>query len=268
MVPLVTQTEKQKRRKNRRRKKNPRKTAAICRRGRSSQKPKRRRYRGADNPYKEFKIVTFYDQSHEHQYAAATAGNHQVLGRLMRREAAKLKLDKADEKLSVTDGADWIHKQLQIRLPMLDAMILDYYHLSEHVAKAANICFGPGSEKAEQWRKELLGAVYEEGPAAMLVKIDQTRRVVRATSKREELRNLERYVAKRAEMLDYPAFRECGFDIGSGPTEAFCKTLTARLKGSGMRWDKPNAEAMMALAAVDQSGLWLRYWNLQKTIAA
>jgi hypothetical protein len=50
-------------------------------------------------------------------------------------------------------------------------------------------------------------------------------------------------------MLDYPTFPEAGFDLG-GPAEAFCKTLTARLKGSVMRWDSPNAE----LAVIDSSG--------------
>ena len=75
-------------------------------------------------------------------------------------------------------------------------------------------------------------------------------------------------LAKRADMLDYPTFREAGFDLGSGPTETFGKTLTARLKGSGMRWDSPNAEGIMALAAMDQSGLWQAYWNLQNAVAA
>ena len=37
-----------------------------------------------------------------------------------------------------------------------------------------------------------------------------------------------------------------GWQIGSGPTEATCKVLTVRLKGSGMRWDADNAEALMA----------------------
>jgi hypothetical protein len=102
----------------------------------------------------------------------------------------------------------------------------------------------------------------------MLVLINQTRKTVRAKAKREKLRKLEQYVAERAEMLDYPAFREQGFDIGSGPTEAFCKTLTARLKGSGMRWDSPNAEGMMALAALDQTSQWNAYWTLQNALAA
>ena len=69
-------------------------------------------------------------------------------------------------------------------------------------------------------------------------------------------------------MLDYPAFRAKGWDIGSGVTEAFCKTLTARLKGCGMRWNTRNAEAMMALAALDQSNLWNSYWQQQKRGAA
>jgi hypothetical protein len=65
-------------------------------------------------------------------------------------------------------------------------------------------------------------------------------------------------------MVDYPVFIEQGLDIGSGPTEAFCKILTRRLKGGGMKWDWPNAEAMMALTAMDQSHLWEAYWEGQR----
>jgi hypothetical protein len=55
-------------------------------------------------------------------------------------------------------------------------------------------------------------------------------------------------------MIKYPEFLAKGWQIGSGPTEATCKTLTARLKGSGMRWDADNAEAVMALEALTQRG--------------
>ena len=41
------------------------------------------------------------------------------------------------------------------------------------------------------------------------------------------------YVSKRRDMIKYPEFIAKGWQIGSGPTEATCKTLTARLKGSG-----------------------------------
>jgi len=69
-------------------------------------------------------------------------------------------------------------------------------------------------------------------------------------------------------MLDYPAFRAQGYALGSGPTESFCKTLTSWLKGSGMRWDKPHAEGLMALAAIRSSRLWQQYWTLVKTDVA
>ena len=103
-----------------------------------------------------------------------------------------------------------------------------------------------------------------EGAVGLLLVVGQTRRSLRSAGKRKALSDLEQYVVKRAEMVDYPTFLAKGYDLGSGPTEAFCKTLTARLKGSGMRWDRPHAEAMMALAAIDQSNLWQHYWTLQR----
>jgi len=32
-----------------------------------------------------------------------------------------------------------------------------------------------------------------------------------------------------------------------------------------MRWDKGNAEGMMALASVYSSGLWETYWQIRRT---
>ena len=67
------------------------------------------------------------------------------------------------------------------------------------------------------------------------------------------------YVSERRDMIRYPDFLGKGWQIGSGPTEATCKTLTARLKGSGMRWDADNAEAVMGLEALSQSDQWSFY---------
>ena len=46
----------------------------------------------------------------------------------------------------------------------------------------------------------------------------------------------------------------------AGPTESLCLTLTARLKGGGKCWNTPNAEALMALAALKHSRLWENCW--------
>jgi len=65
-------------------------------------------------------------------------------------------------------------------------------------------------------------------------------------------------------MTDYPSYRQIGYDTGSGPTESFCGTLTARLKGRGMHWDNDNAEAIMALGSLYYSNLWHHYWQKQR----
>jgi hypothetical protein len=69
-------------------------------------------------------------------------------------------------------------------------------------------------------------------------------------------------------MIQYPKFLEMGRQIGSGPTESMCKATTQRTKGVGMRWDADNAEAVMALEALEQSGGWQAYWDSFLTQAA
>ncbi len=252
-VPMVTQVEKDKRRKHRR---------PSCGGGR-----RRRMHAGADNTYKEFKIAIIYDESNEHRQVIATSGNHEVLGRLLRREAGRLRIGDADEKLSVTDGADWIDKQLECRLPMLDSRILDFYHLSEHVWLAANICFGQGNEQAGKFASEILHIAKHDGPTALLTRLMDEHKKYRGRGKRKSLKELIQYIARRFGMCEYPKFIEKGWQIGSGPTEAMCKVLTYRLKGAGMRWDRYGADAIMALIALQQSNTWKSYWNLRKQAA-
>ena len=113
MVPMVTEAQKRKRRGTESRKRRRR-------RGRKNSRRRGRPKTGSDGPYKEFKIVSFYDPGKSHKYAVGTSGNHDVLGRQMRREAAKLQIGLARRKYSVADGAEWIAKQYASRLPMLD----------------------------------------------------------------------------------------------------------------------------------------------------
>jgi hypothetical protein len=75
-------------------------------------------------------------------------------------------------------------------------------------------------------------------------------------------------VTERAAMILYPQFQAVGRQIGSGPTESMGKATTQRIKGRGKRWDSDNAEAIMALEALDQSGGWPAYWDSFLTQAA
>ncbi|MDK1039799.1 MAG: UPF0236 family protein [Actinomycetota bacterium] len=256
MVPLVTEEQKQKRRG----------TEAVKQRaeGRKSTRKRGRPKSGSDGSYKEFKIVSFYDPDKSHKYAVGTSGNHEVLGRLMRREAQKILIGRADVKYSVTDGADWIARQYSIQLPMLDENILDYYHLRDHVIATSHVLYGEGTGKAQSWREEMMGYVWNQGSLVLLDHLGNYLRCHRDGPKCEALESLREYVTKRVDMTDYPTFRELGYDCGSGPTESFCGCLTVRLKGRGMRWDKDNAEGIMALGSLYHSNLWADYWDQQR----
>lgn len=259
MVPMVTEAQKRKRRATESAKRAQQKRRSTAKAGRPRT--------GNDGAFKEFKVLSFYDPDKSHCHVVVTAGNHKALGRLMRRHGTRLGLEQAKIKYAVTDGADWIARQYRQQLPMLDEHILDYYHLREHVVQASHVLYGEGTPKAQVWAEDMMGHVWEHGSLVMLHRLDPYLRRHRNGPKREALRSLRDYVGKRVAMTDYPAFRQLGYDCGSGPTESLCGTLTNRLKGSGMRWDKDNAEHMMALGAMYHSRLWQAYWKGERKTA-
>lgn len=254
MVPLVQDAEKKARRQRIKDKRRQR--------GRKA-RPLPAAKAGADQSYKEFKIVAYYDETQAHRLVAGTAGNHEAAGRLMRRQAARIRLDQADEKIGNVDGSPWIRNQIQSQSLPLDALGLDFYHLAENVHKARRAVYGEDNDAGMQWAGALLHCFKHEGYEAAWGMILDWRSQLRGTNRRKAANLLASYVGERREMIRYPQFQEKGWQIGSGPTEATCKTLTARLKGSGMRWDKDNAEAVMALEALSQSGQWKLHWQTQ-----
>jgi hypothetical protein len=257
MVPTVTQQEKDVRRATIRAKRR--------RRGRKCQ-PLPRARPGSDQSFKEVKIVTFYDEPCAHRLVLLTRGNSDQAGRLMRRTAGRIGLGKAQDKVAVVDGAAWIGHQVQTHSLPLDAIGLDFYHLAENAHKARRAVFGESDPKDEanpgnRWVAGLLHVAKHEGYVALDEALCAWVQGLPA-SKRPAGMALLGYVTEREDMIAYPEFRQAGRQIGSGPTESMCKATTLRVKGVGKKWDADNAEAVMLLEALDQSGAWEQYWNL------
>jgi len=258
-VRTVTQEEKDKRRQ----------AHAVRRRqrgraGMGNAKPLPPARPGSDDRFKEMKIGLFYDQDKTRRHLFATEGDHEEFGRLLRRHADAIDLERALETLSLTDGGPWIRRQILKHLKHLDATLLDFYHLSEHIWATARCCLGDGPA-AETWVRTQLHDIKHTGYRAVLAAIDTLRKNVRSKNKIESLRLLRQYIMDRWEMVDYSYALARGWDIGSGPTEAACKNLTLRLKRTGMKWDTDNAAAMMTLVALRESGQWASYWKTRKT---
>jgi len=217
---------------------------------------------GSAEGFKEMKLGLFYDQEKSRRHLWATGGNHEEFGRRLRQHAEALGLEQAQETLSLTDGGPWIRNQLLKQLPYLGAMLLDFYHLSEHIWETARTCLGEA--KAAAWAEPQLHDLKHTGPRPVLAAIAGLRKQVRAPAKRKRLDLLRQYILERWEMVAYPEALARGWDIGSGPTEAACKNLTLRLKRTGMKWDVDHAEGMMNLVALRESGQWTDYWNRRR----
>jgi len=248
-VPLVTDDEKKTRRKKVREKRR--------RKGRKC-KPLPRAKQGSDNAWKEFRLVAHYDETQSHCHVSVTRGNHEAAGRLMARDAKAVHLQEADERIANVDGAPWIRSQLELH-GTVEHIGLDFYHLSEYVHAARRDTFGEDDADGSDWADEMMHKLKHEGySAAWQMAIN-----LRQSASGSGLATVDRllgYMSERREMIRYPEFIARGWQIGSGPIEAQCKTTTSRVKGSGKRWDGPNAEAVMALSCLENSRLWQNYW--------
>ena len=82
-------------------------------------------------------------------------------------------------------------------------------------------------------------------------------RVLHSAAANKEFRKVYRYLRDRTRHMRYAEFRAQGLPIGSGITEAACKTVfTQRLKLSGMRWSNEGARAILNLRVILLSGVW------------
>jgi hypothetical protein len=221
--------------------------------------------RGADQSFKEFKLVTFYDESGDRRLVSITRDDHHAAGRLMRRDARRCGFFDADQRPAVVDGGPWIVNQIKRQSLPVTSLCLDFFHLAENVHRARGTCFGEAEPAGLDWAGGVLHAAKHEGYGPTLDALVAWRRTLRSPVKRRAADLLINYVTDRREMLDYPRLIALGLQIGSGPTESQCKQVPRRVKGRGKRWDADNAEAVMALEAMEQSALSRQYW---KTCAA
>lgn len=175
----------------------------------------------------------------------------------------------AKQRAFIADGAAWLWK-LQEAYFGSATPILDWYHLAEHVHKAANVIYGHGSQEAQQWAKRIKDELWEGRAGTALTLTQQEHAKARSPNKREALQELVTYLENNQHHMDYPRYRELGLPVGSGQVEAQCKTLVgARCKQAGMRnWTYQGAEAVLRLRAARQDGSFHELWNQKLRLAA
>jgi hypothetical protein len=186
-----------------------------------------------------------------------------ALAEQIRAQARALGVGQVENLIAITDGGNGLEEALQRHLADNLTTILDWYHAAEHVCAFAKVWHARDETARQTWAQEAKGILYERGGKALL---DHLRALIlppqTSAEVQEELRKLIGYFENNEHRTDYPTYRAKDWDIGSGPTEAGCKIIGARLKGSGMRWVEDGAATVAALRALYVSGakVWDGFW--------
>jgi hypothetical protein len=200
------------------------------------------------------------DKGHHHYLADF---DHDRLAAQLRQAATRLGVGGAHQVVAITDAGNGLEAALRRHFWDDLLCILDWYHACQHLhAYAARLHAGDAAAAAA-WARQAKGLLYERGGTALLGHLRAQPGPADAAVA-DELRKLVGYFADNEHRTDYPEYRRHGWDIGSGPTEAACKVVGARLKGSGMRWVEAGAAQVAPLRALYLSGAdaWDAFWDL------
>jgi hypothetical protein len=138
--------------------------------------------------------------------------------------------------------------------------VLDWYHLTEHLAACAAL-LRPKGEGSDKLRKKWEGVLLSGRPMSCVTRsIGRLASTVNAESQ-ETIRTNIKYFKRNAARTNYCACKSNGVPIGSGPTEGACKSLVqGRAKKSGQRWSQRGVTAVLQFRAVKESERFDAYW--------
>lgn len=165
----------------------------------------------------------------------------------------------------ICDGKNTIWSAASSQPVLHDAVwILDYYHASENLKKAAIAIFGE-SDEATRWHEKLRDKLLLDDRA-----VDNTIRTMRrcrgrtspGSDRRNVVDNAIKYFRIHRDRMRYKDFIARGLPIGSGPVESAAKNIVqARLKRSGMRWSRDGGQHVLDLRTFLKSGRWEPMWT-------
>ena len=153
----------------------------------------------------------------------------------------------------------------KMKHPLTDARlkwvrVVDFFHAAERVWSMSQTLFGKKSKKYYRWARRMLRLLKNKsnGPKRVLqsAAAHLARRKL-GKNRLEQLRKAANYIRKRTKWMQYSVLKKCHIPIGSGITEAACKTVfTQRMKLSGMRWKAEGGQAVLNLRVLLLSGVW------------
>lgn len=146
-----------------------------------------------------------------------------------------------------------------------DKQVLDFYHATSYLAYAAQAAFPRNPAKRQAWLDDHCHTLKHKQAAAgrMLKEMEALRNNTLSKAVREKLEAAITYFRNHKHQMNYAYYQLQALPIGSGVTEAACKTLVKqRLCNSGMKWKDRGARVVLSLRAlVLTEGRWKQFWD-------
>jgi hypothetical protein len=175
-------------------------------------------------------------------------------------EAWKRGWSRAQNKVVMGDGAEWIWNLAQQHFPGA-VQIVDLYHARQHLWELARLLHPNDQVSQKAWMKVHQRRLLDKGKIKKLV-IAIRSTVSTNPEVVEKIRLEADYFESNAARMRYPKYRRQHLFVGSGVIEAGCKTVIgSRLKQSGMFWTVRGANAIVALRCCYLNGRFEDYWE-------
>jgi hypothetical protein len=136
--------------------------------------------------------------------------------------------------------------------------VIDYYHACQYIHDLSEALFRDArhahawARKMCRWLKSKPRAINRILHSAAAIR---SRRIV--VGRTAAYRKAYGYLRAHIGHLDYTEYRRKHLPIGSGVTEAACKTVfSQRLKRSGMAWSEVGGQRIVDLRVIHLSGVW------------
>jgi hypothetical protein len=154
----------------------------------------------------------------------------------------------------LADGSVWIRNLVEEYLPGA-TILLDWYHMAEHVAEAAMAVWPDNEKQRRRWRtlvRNLLRRGHVGNALQVIGHLSMTREP--GSAAQVALSGLFHYLDERRPLLGYKEARDQGLYIGSGVVESGMGfVLQQRMKRAGVRWSHSGACNMAALRCAYRS---------------
>jgi len=185
----------------------------------------------------------------------AHLGGPELFGKLHWAEARKRGWTKAVDTQVVADAAAWIWN-LAAEHFYDSHQLVDWYHATEHLAKAAEYLYGQEDTSGrQQWLNEQKRSLFQGHAEEIALLIQQK------AETHEGLQKEAGYFENQKRRMNYLEMRAEGWLIGSGTVESGAKQYKERFTGPGMRWRRPHAEYLLPVRSAIMTGNFNQSWQ-------